>query len=766
MKSESNSIGQNPLKRKTPISYYGGKQSMLKNILPLIPKHIHYVEPFFGGGAVFWAKEPSRIEIINDYNDNVVNFYRVMKMRFEELQKIVQSTPFSREIYKNALLIYNTPQAFDPLKRAWAFWVVTNQGFSNQIGSWRSSGLNNKEVVKNTNKREQFTTELAKRLDHVQIECKDAVELIKSKDSKDTFFYIDPPYVGSNQGHYGGYTQEHFNELLTTLKSIKGKFLLSSYPNAPLLKFSKSAKWHSLNLKMALNASNTKGKTKTEVLTANFPITKPTVKSNSLNGVSPLKNKVMITTTNYFEEFKKLDYKKLPMSLKKEHFFIVKQTNKGASWKNYKNSAEVKMKIDNYLRELNLYVIQSKVTSKTSKSTSSSSVELKFIERYCLLHNKTVSSAELNKMLLDLQSAISQKKIRATSNYASTINAIQNSFIGILYKLKSSESIQIELVPEIRNYYLSLIGKQHLLDSVDFINRYIDFHDTNVKTKDLKKLLDEIQSSIRTKKITSSDPNFTHLSLIVVRLQEFIKTHPIDGRLSLKPQELNGLRRCKGVKQKKVNSPKLKSKKNCTKKGLNGINESGAMNSMDVLPLRFNSLGFHGIWLEFLGNPAKGFTAMVSGRPKLGKSTLCLNFAGYLAKHHGRVLYVAREEKIGDTFQKKLIDAQVAHPNLDVIEFLPSDLSKYDFLFLDSVTKLGLTPEQLEQLKNKYPQLSIIGIYQVTKDGVFRGNNSYQHDVDIVIEIPEQGLAKQFGRYNPGSEMRFFNHSNNQSNDN
>jgi DNA adenine methylase len=116
MKSDSNSIGQNPLKRKTPISYYGGKQSMLKNILPLIPKHIHYVEPFFGGGAVFWAKEPSSIEIINDYNDNVVNFYRVMKMRFEELQKIVQSTPFSREIYKNALLIYNTPQAFDPLK--------------------------------------------------------------------------------------------------------------------------------------------------------------------------------------------------------------------------------------------------------------------------------------------------------------------------------------------------------------------------------------------------------------------------------------------------------------------------------------------------------------------------------------------------------------------------------------------------------------------------------------------------------------------------
>ena len=52
---------------KTPISYYGGKQSMLKHILPIIPKHSNYVEPFFGGGAVFWAKDPKATEIINDF---------------------------------------------------------------------------------------------------------------------------------------------------------------------------------------------------------------------------------------------------------------------------------------------------------------------------------------------------------------------------------------------------------------------------------------------------------------------------------------------------------------------------------------------------------------------------------------------------------------------------------------------------------------------------------------------------------------------------
>ena len=83
--------------KKTPISYYGGKQSMLKHILPIIPTHKVYVEPFFGGGAVFWAKEQSEIEVINDYNGNVVNFYEQLKTNFKELKNLVDATPYSRE---------------------------------------------------------------------------------------------------------------------------------------------------------------------------------------------------------------------------------------------------------------------------------------------------------------------------------------------------------------------------------------------------------------------------------------------------------------------------------------------------------------------------------------------------------------------------------------------------------------------------------------------------------------------------------------------
>ena len=259
-------------KLKTPISYYGGKQSMLKHILPIIPEHRVYVEPFFGGGAVFWGKEKSEVEIINDYNGNVVNFYQQLKSNFDELKTLIDSTPYSREVYKNAMVIYDNPYIFQPVHRAWAFWVGTVQGFSNKIGSWRSSTQRSKESTLNLNKKNAFERILSVRLDLTQIEHKDAVELILKQDSEETFFYLDPPYVGANQGHYGGYTQEHFNSLLSALSHIKGKFLLSSYPNDQLDQYRSKFGWFTNDKDMQLSASRDKSSRKTEALTANYPI--------------------------------------------------------------------------------------------------------------------------------------------------------------------------------------------------------------------------------------------------------------------------------------------------------------------------------------------------------------------------------------------------------------------------------------------------------------------------------------------------------------
>lgn len=257
---------------KTPISYYGGKQSMLKVILPLIPSHSLYVEPFFGGGAVFWAKDKTQAEVINDYNGMVVNFYQQLKTNYKALKQKIDATPYSREVYKAAMFVYSHPYIHSDIHKAWAFWVCCIQGYANKIGSWRGSCLTHKEAALNFNKKEAFGAHLSERLQYTQIECVDAVALIKSKDTPETFFYIDPPYVDSNQGHYGGYTQQHFDGLLETLQSIKGKFLLSSYPNEHLSQHTALNGWHSKAVDKPLSASNVAGKRKIEMLTANYAI--------------------------------------------------------------------------------------------------------------------------------------------------------------------------------------------------------------------------------------------------------------------------------------------------------------------------------------------------------------------------------------------------------------------------------------------------------------------------------------------------------------
>jgi len=260
---------------KTPISYYGGKQNMLKHILPLIPEHIIYTEAFFGGGAVFFAKPPSASETINDVSAMVVNFYQVMITDFEKLKTKIEATPFSRASYMVALSIYKMPHLFDKLQQAWAFYIGTNMGFSCQIGSWGYDKYG-KQVKKLLNKKIRFNETIFNRLKNVQIEHNDACKVIKSRDAEDAFHYVDPPYFNSCQSFYSGYTEADFNNLLITLEGLKGKFLLSSYPSDILNEYIQKNGWYTKTFNKPLSAKKgVTGKSrgrKIEVLTANFPI--------------------------------------------------------------------------------------------------------------------------------------------------------------------------------------------------------------------------------------------------------------------------------------------------------------------------------------------------------------------------------------------------------------------------------------------------------------------------------------------------------------
>lgn len=265
---------------KTPISYYGGKQNLVTTILPLIPKHNTYIEPFVGGGAIFWSKKPSEVEIINDYNRELINFYECVQNEFVELEKMVRISLHSRSIHADATVIYNNPHMFDKLKRAWAVWVLAAQSFSSMLdGTWGYDKLKGTTSQKIANKREGFTEDLSIRIQNVQIENTDALRIIESRDYKDAFIYCDPPYFNSDCGHYDGYSKEDFENLLKLLSRIKGKFLMSSYPSDILTNYTKQNGWFTKSIEQKVSVANgtgKPGKKKIEVLTANYDLSNPT----------------------------------------------------------------------------------------------------------------------------------------------------------------------------------------------------------------------------------------------------------------------------------------------------------------------------------------------------------------------------------------------------------------------------------------------------------------------------------------------------------
>ncbi len=258
---------------KTPITYYGGKQTLLGYILPKIPTHKIYTEAFFGGGAVFFAKDPVPSEVINDTNAMVTGFFEVCQTDFDTLKQKIEATNFSRVSYKVAMAIYEMPHLFSKLQQAWAFYIATNMGFSCKIGSWGYDKYGKRSKAYQ-NKKLRFDGSVSERLNSVVIEYNDACKVIESRDTVDTFHYVDPPYIDSNQGHYAGYTETDYIRLLDTLSKVKGKFLLSSYPSEVLDSYIQKYGWKTETINKPLCAGNIgKGnnrKRKIEVLTANY----------------------------------------------------------------------------------------------------------------------------------------------------------------------------------------------------------------------------------------------------------------------------------------------------------------------------------------------------------------------------------------------------------------------------------------------------------------------------------------------------------------
>jgi len=215
---------------------------MAKWIISHFPSHEFYVEPYCGAASVLMRKPPTRGEIINDLDGNVVNVFRVLRdpEQAKELERLVRLTPFAYEEYK-----YAYEPSDDPIERARrtifrSFASIGSDGISRKNSGFR--GLkNNESTVTAALEWSRWPDAIpifVNRLKNVLIEQRPALHLLELYDRVETLFYVDPPYVISSRStqsvrYFNEMTDEDHVELAHVLHQVKGMVVLSGY-SSPL----------------------------------------------------------------------------------------------------------------------------------------------------------------------------------------------------------------------------------------------------------------------------------------------------------------------------------------------------------------------------------------------------------------------------------------------------------------------------------------------------------------------------------------------------
>ena len=212
-----------------PFSRYGGKGATAKWYRSLLPPHRTYVEPYCGSAALLFSKERSKVEVINDRESDIVNFFTVLREQSTELERLINHTPISREEFERYEQLDRT--SLPPMERARIFYVRIQQSFASLGDSWAYG----RKSVKSFHSSLQRFGAITERLQQVQIEHLDGVAVIKKYDSPHTLFFVDPPYEHEGRVRRKGYhhemDQKAHEELLETLLTVRGKVLLCGYPN-------------------------------------------------------------------------------------------------------------------------------------------------------------------------------------------------------------------------------------------------------------------------------------------------------------------------------------------------------------------------------------------------------------------------------------------------------------------------------------------------------------------------------------------------------
>lgn len=438
-----------------------------------------------------------------------------------------------------------------------------------------------------------------------------------------------------------------------------------------------------------------------------------------------------------------------------------------------------------------------KATKSSVELVRDLDVELRLMNRFRGLDSKPRTFSQVLSVLNAINRAVSKGEIRKTLNptkYHKEIEWIQDKLVKALETAYSgnnpNETKTLEFDKPTIERIKSIWNGYQVYPSVRLGLRYFAMEGKSPDIQKAAGLLAEIERAEGNGRIAKNDPNAPFLRKVASSLKEYVDGK--SGTVKIHEAVLSGLAgavlgcACQDGKKKGgtmngygqttyqiIDHPDQTNERDDPDWDDEDDNEatpSPRRGGYIIPPPKGNAISFQasnmpsshdethaftGRWEKLFGMPIKGFTAMIFGKPKSGKSTLAVDFAGYLARSFGNVLYASIEEGARGTITERISRLGANHARLTVTNHLPANLTAYKFVIVDSVSRGQMDIDELRHLIAQWPQITFIFIFHVTKEGLPRGTSEFQHEVDVIVEVKE-GVATAVGRFGPGeADVRF-----------
>lgn len=264
------------------IPYFGGKTRLAKQIIEKIPDHTCYVEVFAGSATVLFQKDPSKSEIINDLDRELVTFYRVIKHHPEEFHRQFKFCLSSRDEFERLQKV--EPSTLTDVQRAARYFHLQKASFGGKIVGQTFGTSTTDSPRLNLFTIEQTITEAWQRLWNVTIEALDFRALLPKYDREHTFFFLDPPYW-QLPGYRFDLAAQDFHDLREILAGLSGAFLMTINDTPEVREIFREFRIEEVRLKYSMSKEpDSRGEERTELFVTNYE-PKPRRKQGDLFGL-------------------------------------------------------------------------------------------------------------------------------------------------------------------------------------------------------------------------------------------------------------------------------------------------------------------------------------------------------------------------------------------------------------------------------------------------------------------------------------------------